>query len=143
MEHIDFWPIALNFPFVEKVVGPAADADFWREIHTCYLCKSEFDRRYKKDYPEIATGKFWEEVEFFLEDDHVLIDLIAEYFKAEVLLISGGCSKKEEQKFAKDLLHVYCHFLVCRKCTTVYDNVVERVIQENSRVEEVFKYYEA
>lgn len=138
MDHVYYWPHSLNFPYDKNIVGGIADEDFWREIVGCYLCRSGFDSYYRQRYPQTQSSLFWDEVELFLEDNHLTIIHIANYFRAKVVLMTGWCGKAGRESFEKEFSHVVCHFLICHKCSAMYDNVSERVVQVNSKVEEVF-----
>ncbi len=143
MDHIIYWPKSLNFPYDKDRSFGFADEFFWRELVGCYSCQSEFNKLYSEEYPETKTRDFWDEVDFYLDGYHLKIERIAEYFRAEVLVVSGVCDEQQTKNLEKEFTITYCHFLICRRCSMMYDNIEERVGQENSKVDEVLKYHKA
>jgi len=139
MEHIKRWPTELNFPNSESS-GVLADFDFWREINDCAVCQREFRRRYRNEYAVVEHAEFWSELENYFEDMHPTIQRIATYLKAEIVVITNGNSESDWEKFDSKFLNTYCHFLICRSCSILYDNVATRISQENTKLAAILKY---
>jgi len=134
VSHVYFWPGSLNFPYDEDLVGAKADSDFWREVFGCQLCRTEFARIYRQEYPEIESEIFWGAVNLYIKKSHPTIRHIAGYLKAEVVLLAGRCGQKEQENFDKEFFRTICHLLICEKCAKRYSVVAERMAQENSKV---------
>lgn len=138
MEHISVWPNVLNFPNPSETAEAKADWEFWREILSCWGCRSKFYKRFKEQYPEIREVIFWEEVEQFFEGIHLTLFHIAEYLRVHVrLVIKGGYDEKV--KFDKNTLHIRSHLLICWPCSRKYVEVEERITQENGKVRRIIK----